>query len=296
MNSELVKNILEAALLVAEKPLTPERLLQLFDPAEQEALPLAIEEALAQLEKDYDGRGIELKKVASGYRFQARIEVAPWVNRLWDEKPARYSRAFMETLAIIAYRQPITRGEIEEIRGVGVSSHIIKTLMERDWLRVAGHRDVPGRPAVYVTTPQFLDYFNLDSLAELPVLRDPGDIESIVTEGFEPIDETEVEGPEAANADCLPGEISTENHDEADAALTTVPENGESVWTEEVSVVASVGTAETPGILNLDALDDLSEDQLTEQIALAESAAEREDEDGADEEMASQAAQAWGSS
>jgi segregation and condensation protein B len=131
---------------------------------------------IAELTADYTNRGIEIAQVAGGYRVQVRAMVAPWVARLWDEKPARYSRALLETLALIAYRQPITRGEIEDIRGVAVTTQIVKTLSEREWIRVVGHRDVPGRPALYATTRKFLDYFGLRSLNDLPPLseiRDP---------------------------------------------------------------------------------------------------------------------------
>jgi segregation and condensation protein B len=149
--------------------------LGLFDeqdgPAREE-----LQTALQSLQLDYQERGIELVEVAGGYRVQVRQELAPWVARLWEEKPARYSRALLETLALIAYRQPITRGEIEDIRGVAVSTNIVKTLTEREWIRIVGHRDVPGRPALYATTRKFLDYFGLRSLNDLPTLaeiRDP---------------------------------------------------------------------------------------------------------------------------
>jgi len=132
----------------------------------------AIREALDWLQADCAERGIELQHVASGYRFQVRQELAPWISRLWEERPPRYSRALLETLALIAYRQPITRGEIEAIRGVSVSTNIMKTLQEREWIRVVGHREVPGRPALYGSTRQFLDYFNLKSLDDLPALAD----------------------------------------------------------------------------------------------------------------------------
>lgn len=135
--------------------------------------------ALEDIESDCEGRGFELKQTGSGYRFQVRNELSEWISRLWEEKPKKYSRALLETLALIAYRQPITRGDIEEIRGVSVSSEIIKTLLEREWVRVVGHRDVPGRPALYATTKQFLDYFSLQSLEELPALNDIKDIEEI---------------------------------------------------------------------------------------------------------------------
>jgi segregation and condensation protein B len=173
-----IKNIIEAALMVSERPLTLERLMTLFKPLEIDgSLYEQITQALAELRQEYTGRGIELKEVASGFRFQARAELSPWLNQLWEERSPRYSRALLETLAIIAYRQPITRGEIEALRGVSVSSPIIRTLLEREWIRIAGHREVPGRPAVYVTTPQFLDHFNLKSLAELPLLSEsPGEL------------------------------------------------------------------------------------------------------------------------
>ncbi len=168
-----LKNIVEGALLAAGGPLTLETLASLFA-EEEEAVPTREEltAALAALEADYQDRGIELAQVAGGYRIQVRKACAPWVARLWDEKPPRYSRALLETLALIAYRQPITRGEIEEIRGVAVSTNIVKTLLEREWVRVVGHRDVPGRPALYATTRKFLDYFGLKSLNELPTLAE----------------------------------------------------------------------------------------------------------------------------
>ena len=168
-----LKNIVEGALLAAGGPLTLETLASLFT-EEEEVVPTREEltAALAALEADYQDRGIELAQVAGGYRIQVRKACAPWVARLWDEKPPRYSRALLETLALIAYRQPITRGEIEEIRGVAVSTNIVKTLLEREWVRVVGHRDVPGRPALYATTRKFLDYFGLKSLNDLPTLAE----------------------------------------------------------------------------------------------------------------------------
>lgn len=174
MAEPTLKQVVEGALLAAGVPLSVERLQSLYDegaPPTREEL-LAVFDALA---RDYAERGIEVKEVAGGYRIQVRAEVAPRVARLWDEKPARYSRALLETLALIAYRQPITRGEIEDIRGVVVSTQIIRTLQEREWVRVVGHRDVPGRPALYTTTKRFLDYFGLKSLNELPPLADPRD-------------------------------------------------------------------------------------------------------------------------
>ncbi len=180
MNDAKLKNILEGAILAADQPMNVDRLLKLF-PEELETAPSReeIKAALEDLRGDYAGRGIELKEVASGYRFQVRQEYAPWIGRLWDEKPSRYSRALLETLALIAYRQPITRGEIEDIRGVSVSTTIMKTLQERDWVKIVGHRDVPGRPAMYATTRQFLDYFDLKSLEELPPLAELRNLDEI---------------------------------------------------------------------------------------------------------------------
>ncbi|WP_424683442.1 SMC-Scp complex subunit ScpB [Frateuria sp. YIM B11624] len=176
MQIEQLKPIIEAALLAASQPLTVAQLGELFVEEEQVDRE-AIARALEALAEDCAGRGIELKEVASGFRYQVRQDVHPWVSRMWTEKPSRYSRALLETLALIAYRQPITRPEIEQIRGVVVSSNIIKTLEEREWVRVVGHRDVPGRPALFGTTRAFLDYFNLKSLDELPPLSEIRDME-----------------------------------------------------------------------------------------------------------------------
>jgi len=179
-----VKNIVEAALLAANKAVSLDKLLTLF--AEQDDIDnKQVYEAIEQLIKDYQDRGIELIKVSSGYRFQVTESVAPWVSRLWEEKPQKYSRALLETLALVAYRQPVTRGEIEDIRGVSVSSQIMRTLVEREWVRIIGHRDVPGKPALYATTKGFLDYFGLKKLDELPTLAEIRDLDVIDAElGF----------------------------------------------------------------------------------------------------------------
>lgn len=182
-HSTLVQ-IVEGALLAAGKPLTVAQLGELFEEHER-PVPADIREALAAAGERCADRGYELCEVASGFRYQVRQSLASWVARLWQERPQKYSRALLETLALIAYRQPITRGEIEEIRGVAVSSNIIKTLHERDWIRVVGHRDVPGRPAMYATTRQFLDYFNLKNLDQLPALAEIRDLETLNAElGF----------------------------------------------------------------------------------------------------------------
>ena len=176
--------IIEGALLAAGKAMTVTQIGVLFEEHERPETT-AIREALKEVAERCDGRGFELLEVASGFRFQVRQNLSPWVARLWHERPQKYSRALLETLSLIAYRQPITRGEIEEIRGVAVSSNIVKTLHEREWIRVVGHRDVPGRPAMYATTRQFLDYFNLKNLDQLPALAEIRDFETLTAElGF----------------------------------------------------------------------------------------------------------------
>ena len=165
--SQELKFIIEALLFASQEPLSLDRIKSCFDDAPSTA---DINSALEQLADDYSNRAIELKKLASGYQIQTKSKFAHWIGLMWEEKPAKYSRALLETLAIIAYRQPVTRGEIEDIRGVAVSSSIMKTLLERGWVRIVGHRDVPGKPGIYATTKDFLDYFNLASLDELPSL------------------------------------------------------------------------------------------------------------------------------
>ncbi len=202
--------IIEGALLAAGRSLTVAQLGELFEEHERPD-KTAIREALEEVAARCEGRGYELQEVASGFRFQVRQALSPWVGRLWQERPQKYSRALLETLSLIAYRQPITRGEIEEIRGVAVSSNIIKSLHEREWIRVVGHRDVPGRPAMYATTRQFLDYFNLKTLDQLPALAEIRDLETLNAElGFsdpvaaanEPGTSEEAAGTEGAGAEA----------------------------------------------------------------------------------------------
>ena len=165
-----IKEIIEAAILAADGPVSVQQLREIFEG--ESVSQMEIKQVLAEIEKSCEGRGFELKKVASGYRFQVKVDYSDWVSRLWKEKTPRYSRALLETLALIAYRQPITRGDIEDVRGVSVSSNIIRTLIERDWIKIIGHREVPGRPALYATTKAFLDYFNLERLDQLPTLKE----------------------------------------------------------------------------------------------------------------------------
>ncbi|MVW86986.1 SMC-Scp complex subunit ScpB [Pseudomonas sp. PB101] len=168
--------LLEAFLLASGKPQSLESLFELFEEGERPEPPV-FKKALTILAKSCDGRAFELKEVASGYRLQIREKFSPWVGRLWEERPQRYSRAMLETMALIAYRQPITRGEIEDVRGVAVNSNIVKTLMEREWIRIVGYRDVPGKPAMFATTKAFLDHFNLKNLDDLPPLAELRELE-----------------------------------------------------------------------------------------------------------------------
>jgi segregation and condensation protein B len=178
MDTSYLRNVTEAALLAAGRPLTAEQLAELFDEVERPTIE-QVREALELLATDYAARGIELREVASGFRVQIKPDVSGPVSRLWQERPAKYSRALLETLALIAYRQPITRGEIEEIRGVAVNPNIIKTMAERGWIRTVGHREVPGRPELLGTTREFLDYFGLKSLDSLPTLAQLRDLDNL---------------------------------------------------------------------------------------------------------------------
>lgn len=178
MHSQKLQNILEAVLISADKPLSVEKLLGFFQ-IEDLVNHNDVKKALFDLQQRFTTHGFELIESSSGYRFQTKQAYQLWVTRHWDEKPVKYSRALLETLALMVYRQPITRAEIEDVRGVAVSSHIIKTLQERDWIRVVGHKEVPGRPALFATTRQFLDYFKLKSLDEMPSLSEVQDIDKL---------------------------------------------------------------------------------------------------------------------
>lgn len=209
IKGEQLERILEAILLAAGQPLSHAQLLSLFN--DEERPPGGeISRALEKIGNECFRRGVELKKVASGYRFQVRQEFNEWVSRLWKERPQRYSRALLETIALIAYRQPITRAEIEAVRGVSVSTNIIRTLQEREWIRVVGHRDVPGKPALFGTTHAFLDSFGLQNLDDLPTLAEIRDMESLVPE---------------LQFDVTPGVSPVKVEDENEAALAETYEN-----------------------------------------------------------------------
>jgi len=220
-----LKRIVEASLLAAAQPLSLAQLSALFGETETPSHD-DLARAIAELAEDCANRGVELKEVASGFRYQVRPDVHTWVARLWTERQTRYSRALLETLALIAYRQPITRGEIEQIRGVAVSTNIIKTLEEREWVRVVGYRDVPGKPALFGTTRTFLDYFNLKSLDELPPLAEIREIEDfdpqLTLAPVAPADDTAAD-EEAANEVVDDANLSTSEQ----SPMTAAPDTAE---------------------------------------------------------------------
>ena len=219
MNEHDLKHLIEATLLAAGRPVSSDQLLDLFDERERPTSE-ELRAALDLLAAEYESRGIELIEVASGWRVQVRSRCADVVSRLWQERPSRYSRALLETLALIAYRQPITRSEIEEIRGVSISSTIMRTLQERNWIRVVGHREVPGHPELLGTTREFLDYFGLRSLDQLPTLAELRDVETIGVQLELPAGEmpTEVLEVDAAS------EVAV---DDADVPVDAAPEDAD---------------------------------------------------------------------
>ena len=249
-----LKNIIEAAIMVSGEPITVDRILGMFtDTTKPERS--AVKDLLFELEQEYANRGFELKRIDKGYRLQTREEYSPWLARLTAGRPPRYSRAMLETLAIIAYRQPVTRGEIEEIRGVAVSTDIIRTLVERDWIRQVGVRDVPGKPALFATTRTFLEYFNLEGLSQLPSLQDIRDLDTIAdelnmklplesrNEESADADDSEKDEDDKANengAESSPQSDFIENAEKADEA----PVNDEKFTVEDMPVVETDSAAE----------------------------------------------------
>lgn len=243
MDATEIKYFIEAALLAAGRPLNIDQLQGLFD-GRMTPEKAEIRKAIATLNDEYQERGIVVSEVASGFRMQVKAAMADRLQKLWEERPPRYSRALFETLALIAYRQPITRGEIEEIRGVAVSSNIIRNMLERDWVRVVGHRDVPGRPAMFGTTKAFLDYFSLKKLDDLPPLADLSDWESLrVQLNLPDVEEEsgvgaeEMATMEASNIPLLFPEGETEAPEDAEAsAEATAPEDAEPAASENLVV------------------------------------------------------------
>lgn len=221
ITTEQLQCILEAAIMVAGRPLTIAHMIKLFDEPEQPST-IDIQAALQGLRERYQSSGIELCESASGFQFQAKTELSSWLCRLWEEKPPRYSRALLETLALIAYRQPITRAEVEEIRGVGVSSHIIKTLQEREWVRIIGYHDLPGKPALYGTTKAFLDHFNLKSLDQLPTLAELKDLDVQEAKLQVQLELTEMDTPQEEGTPAEPTTMDAPLEEETPSELTVM--------------------------------------------------------------------------
>ncbi|HET9033934.1 MAG TPA: SMC-Scp complex subunit ScpB [Dokdonella sp.] len=253
---ELLKRIIEAAILAAGTPQTATQLLALF--VENEATSHDdISRAIESLQADCQDRGIELVEVASGFRYQVRQDVHAWVARLWTERPSKYSRALLETMALIAYRQPITRGEIEQIRGVAVSTHIIKTLEEREWIRVVGHRDAPGKPTLFGSTRGFLDYFNLKSLDELPSLDEIRDIDDMdpqlaLSPPSDELTNTVIDNDAQALAEAVAGFDSDEaNSDDSDTEIDSVSDAATDTDPEDsAEATEEDGDTATPRLAN----------------------------------------------
>lgn len=276
LEQEKLQRVVEGALLASGQPMNAAKILALFEKSEAPSKE-EVNEAFEAIAANCEGRGFELKQVASGWRFQVREETATWVNRLFDEKPQKYSRALLETLALIAYRQPITRGDIEEIRGVAVSSHIIKTLSERDWIKVVGHRDVPGRPSLYATTRQFLDYFNLKSLEELPSLGEISDLESL-----NPELELEAMPPVPVTPD-LPVDVDDEgeaaDQEESESADTELSESEAQVQESEFDTEESESSEvemEAELEIEVEVEQELTSDEVIEDAADQEDALQGE--------------------
>lgn len=225
MEEDQIKQIIEAALLASDGPLTVANLTKLFAPGElnEDTATKDVRAALKSIEEECEARGVELKRVASGYRFQVKQELSEWVSRLWDEKPPRYTRALLETLALVAYKQPVTRGDIEQVRGVSVSQNIMRTLLEREWVKVVGYKEVPGKPALYATTKEFLDYFNLKSLNELPPLPEIRALIEPVLEEEPPAQTTQEVPPEAEANSPEEAGIMVEPVSLADGGAEVVP-------------------------------------------------------------------------
>lgn len=266
MEISKLKKILEAVLLATDQTLSVIQLEGLFELDEERPTRDEIRQALHEMADDYETRGYELKQVASGFRLQVRQEYATWVGRLWEERPARYTRALLETIALIAYRQPITRGEIEEVRGVSVSSNIIKTLLEREWIKVLGHKDVPGKPSLYGTTREFLDYFNLQSLDELPTLAEIRDLDSIHPELVFDEDNNKVSDSSAAETDLTPADELTDEASTNDAPTIAAMNDADYVEDEfEDELESSAADDDIASDLEIDSDAEIAESE--EEIA-----------------------------
>ncbi len=270
MDQNEIKYFVEAALLAAGRPLAVDQIHSLFDPG-SEPEKSQVRQAITDLQTDYEDRGIAIAEVASGFRMQVKASMADRLQKLWEERPPRYSRALFETLALIAYRQPITRGEIEEIRGVSVSSNIVRTLLERDWVRVVGHRDVPGRPAMFGTTRLFLDYFGLKKLHDLPPLADLSDWESLRVQLNLPAVSSDDAGSGVETADItdlpilfpeIEARAGEASNDSSDTQITDAPPVEKEMDTkfEEIVAVTWPDPGEIPATAESDDFDDVDDD------------------------------------
>ncbi len=301
MDETQVKLVIEAALLAAGRPLPLETLASLFASKTSELDKDTLKRALEALAEDYRDRGLEVKEVASGYRIQIKSSMSDWLTPLWEERAPRYTRALLETLALIAYRQPITRAEIEEVRGVAVSTNIIRTLMERNWIRVVGHRDVPGKPAMFGTTKEFLDYFGLRKLEDLPALADikDGFPESPQTDFLEaatatdggdglqgeaglPEEAQQTGQAETAEADASDGDAAGSD----DQATVSEGEVSEGEAAEGAEITAAAAASESRSVENADTDDGASEvgerdaSEAGDDDAAGDDGADDDDDDG----------------
>ena len=277
MNPEQLKKILEAVMMTADSAMNINNLLTLFDKDPEQPEKSDIRDALNQLQEDYDGHGIELKEVASGFRFQVRQEYSEWVNRLFEEKPQRYSRALLETLAIIAYRQPITRGEIENIRGVSVNSNITKTLQEREWIKVVGHRDVPGKPELLATTREFLDHFNLKKLSDLPSLSEIMDFENINPDMFDGLenDNKDETGDQASDEAGPSSEEATVDNTDPESIATVLEVVADDISSEDVDESSLLDETVEETIVPAESIDeDYIDLEVAEDVSTTEDDAE----------------------
>lgn len=254
IEADVLKQILEAALLAAGQALSLTQLASLFTDEERPSNK-ALSQTLEQLEKDCEIRGVELIEVASGYRLQVKQDLHEWISRLWTERPQRYSRALLETMSLIAYRQPITRGEIEAVRGVAVSTNIIRTLQEREWIRVVGHRDVPGKPALFGTTREFLDYFNLKNLDDLPTLAEIRDMENLEPEldlepAYKDKQRTDIDdlSDEQSPEDESPDEEAPEDESPGEESLNAESPDEKSPHAEAPDDESGISRDEGPGV------------------------------------------------
>ncbi len=272
IDQKLLRKIIEGALMASGTVMSVQKILELFELREGEDPELEFERIekpskdevvaiLQDIEADGKGHGYQLKEVGSGWRYQVVEEVAPWISRMWEEKPQKYSRALLETLALIAYRQPITRGDIESIRGVAVSSNIIKTLSEREWVKVVGHRDVPGRPALYATTKQFLDYFNIKNLEELPSLKEIQDIERLGDEL-----DLRIEGEIAANAEGSVSANDEENLEDDGSVIESHELEAEALEETGEITMAEEALEEGPDSFTDDETSDELEQALSDDV------------------------------